>query len=123
MSKLIFNEEQFALLSKYEDIFIRIIRDKCLSSGPSSVACRLIHKTYSEATGDRSGFCATCKTSIARLLNDCGTLYLQDKEQREKDAAEAAAREAAAAKVEVSENQPQEIKKIKVKIVKSKKTK
>lgn len=118
MSKLIFNEEQFTLLSKYEDTFIRIIRDKCLSSGPSSVACRLIHKTYSEATGDRSGFCATCKTSIARLLTDCGTLYLQDKEQREKDAAEAAA-----AKVEVSENQPQEIKKLKLKIVKSKKTK
>jgi hypothetical protein len=76
-------KEQIKILEPFEQHFNTAIRSK-YARYPGASAVYTIHQIYSEATGTRTPFHASCSNCIFRLLVDCGTLYFKAKEELEK---------------------------------------
>lgn len=68
----------------------------------------MIYEIFTQVTGDQRRFNDNCSHCILSLLQDCGRIYFQDKE-------ELAKREAAAKEVKVSQEAARPVEKVAVK--------
>jgi len=92
---MIYNDQQFEALAKFEDAFVSAIESNYASNPPGTEQLKLIRATYIAATGARNVpedyGCSTC---VIRLLRKAGRLWFEDR-----DARIAAAKDAEAAKL------------------------
>ena len=102
-----FSEEQLKTLSPWEEHFRTAVNAQW-ARNPGSRGLKVIWETYTQATGDTRRFNDNCSDCILHLLQDCGKVYFNDKDELERR------------KVEVS---PVEAKPVKKTPVKTKKTK
>ena len=110
-----FNDEQMAVLAKYEQNFLTATKTNW-SRYPGRDALEEILATLKAATGDRRRLNAACGVCYLNLLKDTGRLYFADKEARiaasnEKKAVELSEKKA----VELSEKKAKPKKKVTVK--------
>lgn len=104
--KMKFTTEQLNTLSAWEDNFRTAVMAQW-ARNPGSKALRVIWQIYTSATGDQRRFSDNCNTCILHLLQDCGKVYFQDKE-------ELAMRESSAKEVKVSQEAKEVVKKARV---------
>ena len=103
---MIFNDEQFAALAKYESYFTDAVRANWCRY-PGRAALDEVHKILHDATGDNRRPNYTCGPCMLNLMRDTGKKYFADKEARI-----AAQNEAKA--VELTEKKAKPRKKVKV---------
>ena len=89
--ELKFTDEEFEYLSQQEDRFhTAVFAD--WARNPGSLVLKSIHDIYSHAMGRIEPLRENCAHCILRLLKEVGTLYYQDKAERERRAANEKAR-------------------------------
>ena len=110
-----FTEEQLNTLSAWEDNFRTAVNAQW-ARNPGKSGLRVIYDIYTSATGDQRRFNDNCNHCILSLLQDCGRIYFQDKQ-------ELALRNIPAKAVEVSQEAADPVKKVEVKTTKKRTTK
>ncbi len=74
--------EQFKALQPYEGNFTTAVKAQW-SRHPGTYALDIILNVYNEVTGEKRRVNGSCQSCILLLLQDCGRIYLADKEERE----------------------------------------
>lgn len=97
-----FTEEQLNTLSAWEDNFRTAVNAQW-ARNPGTNGLRVIYDIFTSVTGDQRRFNDNCNHCILHLLQDCGRIYFQDKE------------ELARRKVEVSREAAEPVTKVEVK--------
>lgn len=100
-------KEQIETLSKWEGHFHTAVNAQW-SRHPGSAGLRVIHEIFTQVTGDQRRFNDNCSHCILSLLQDCGKLYFQDKEELSR-------RESMSKAVEVSAEAAKPVRKAKIK--------
>lgn len=78
---MIFNDEQFAALAKYEDYFKDAV-NAAWCRYPGHDALVEIHSILRAATTDRRRLNASCGNCNLNLIRDTGKLWLKDRQER-----------------------------------------
>ena len=76
-----FTEEQLNTLSAWEDNFRTAVNAQW-ARNPGRDGLRVIYDIYTSVTGDQRRFNDNCNHCILSLLQDCGRIYFQDKEEQ-----------------------------------------
>ena len=108
-----FTKEQLKTLSAWEDNFRTAVKAQW-ARNPGSSGLKVIYDIYASATGDKRRFSDNCSHCILSLLQDCGKLYFQDKQEmidKENDAKA----------VELSKEAAKPVKKARIKTTKKSK--
>lgn len=84
-----FNEEQLKTLSAWEENFRTAVKADW-ARNPGRNGLRVIYDIYTQMTGDQRRFNDNCNHCILSLLKDCGRLYFQDLEAKDKKVEEKA---------------------------------
>lgn len=101
-----FTDEQFQVLSQYEDRFHTAVYADW-ARNPGSIILRTIHEIWKKVTGVEEQMRFSCAHCILRLLKEVGTAYFADKAEREQlKAQEEAKNKTAQEKQNKSENEP-----------------
>lgn len=108
-----FTEEQLKTLSQWEDNFRTAVKAQW-ARNPGRSGLRVIYDIFTSVTGDKRRFNDNCNHCILSLLQDCGRIYFQDKQ-------ELALREIPTREVKVSQEEKQVVKKAKVRTTKKSK--
>ena len=75
-----FTEEQLNTLSAWEDNFRTAVNAQW-ARNPGRDGLRTIYDIYTSVTGDQRRFNDNCNHCILSLLQDCGRIYFQDREE------------------------------------------
>lgn len=110
-----FTEEQLKTLSQWEDNFRTAVNAQW-ARNPGRSGLKVIYDIYTSVTGDTRRFNDNCSHCILSLLQDCGRIYFQDKQ-------ELALRAIPTKAVEVSQEAAEPVKKVEVKTTKKRTTK
>lgn len=73
-------EEQIKILSKWEDNFNTAVKADW-ARNPGRAGLQVIHQIFTQATGDTRRLNDNCNHCILSLIQDCGKLYFQEKEE------------------------------------------
>ena len=84
--ELKFTDEEFDYLKTQEERFYTAVMADW-ARNPGSLILKSIHNIYSHAVGRTEPLRENCAHCILRLLKEVGTLYYQDKAERERRAA------------------------------------
>ena len=76
-----FTEEQLNTLSAWEDNFRTAVNAQW-ARNPGKSGLRVIYDIYTSVTGDQRRFNDNCNHCILSLLQDCGRIYFQDKQEQ-----------------------------------------
>lgn len=110
-----FTEEQLKDLSPWEDNFRTAVNAQW-ARNPGRSGLKVIYDIFTSVTGDTRRFNDNCNHCILSLLQDCGRIYFQDKQ-------ELALRAIPTKAVEVSQEAAEPVKKVAVKTSKKRTTK
>ena len=110
-----FTEQQLKDLSPWEDNFRTAVNAQWVRN-PGRSGLKVIYDIFTSVTGDTRRFNDNCNHCILSLLQDCGRIYFQDKQ-------ELALREIPTKAVEVSQVAAEPVKKVAVKTTKKRTTK
>ena len=102
-----FTEEQLNTLSAWEDNFRTAVNAQW-ARNPGTNGLRVIYDIFTSVTGDQRRFNDNCNHCILHLLQDCGRIYFQDKQ-------ELALMNIPAKAVEVSQEAAEPVTKVEVK--------
>lgn len=105
-----FTEEQIKALSAYEGNFHTAVHAQW-TRHPGRSGLRIIYEIFTQVTGDQRRFNDNCSHCILSLLQDCGRIYFQDKE-------ELAMRKVSTKEVKVSQEEKQVVRKARVRTTK-----
>lgn len=105
-----FTEEQLKTLSAWEGNFHTAVHAQW-TRNPGRSGLRIIYEIFTQVTGDQRRFNDNCSHCILSLMQDCGRIYFQDKE-------ELARRQESSRAVEVSQEAAEPVKKVAVKTTK-----
>ena len=108
-----FTEQQLETLSAWEDNFRTAIHAQW-ARNPGTSGLRVIWEIFTQVTGDQRRFNDNCNHCILHLLQDCGRIYFQDKEELLNKRNDAKA-------VELTERAVKPVKKVAVKTTKKSK--
>ena len=108
-----FTEQQLETLSAWEDNFRTAIHAQW-ARNPGTSGLRVIWEIFTQVTGDQRRFNDNCNHCILHLLQDCGRIYFQDKEELLNKRNDAKA-------VELTEREVKPVKKVAVKTTKKSK--
>lgn len=97
--ELKFTDEEFDYLKTQEERFYTAVMADW-ARNPGSLILKSIHNIYSHAVGRTEPLRENCAHCILRLLKEVGTLYYQDKAERERRAANEKAKAESKPKVE-----------------------
>lgn len=81
ISAMIFNDEQFETLAKYEGYFTDAVQANWCRY-PGHAALVAVHTILKDATGDRRRLNTSCGVCTLNLMRDAGRLYFKDKDAR-----------------------------------------
>lgn len=110
-----FTEQQLKDLSPWEDNFRTAVNAQW-ARNPGRSGLKVIYDIFTSVTGDTRRFNDNCNHCILSLLQDCGRIYFQDKQ-------ELALRAIPTKAVEVSQEAAEPVKKVAVKTTKKRTTK
>ena len=108
-----FTEQQIETLSAWEDNFRTAVNAQW-ARNPGTSGLKVIWEIYTQVTGDQRRFNDNCNHCILHLLQDCGRIYFQDKEELLNKRNDAKA-------VELTEKAVKTVKKVAVKTTKKSK--
>lgn len=108
-----FTDEQLTTLSAWEDNFRTAVNAQW-ARNPGRSGLKVIYDIFTSVTGDTRRFNDNCNHCILSLLQDCGRIYFQDKQ-------ELALRAIPTKEVKVSQDEKQVVKRVKVKVTRKSK--